>query len=45
VSFPEETDSLGKDAPDFRPIEVEGEIVSRPMLGGLNHRYGRVVGK
>ena len=36
---------LDKDAPDFRPIEAEGEIVSRPVLGGLHHRYGRVVRK
>jgi len=45
VSFPEETDSLGKDAPDFRPMEAEGEIVSRPVLGGLHHRYGRKAGE
>lgn len=32
---------LGKDAPNFRPIEAEGIIASRPVLGGLHHRYGR----
>ena len=32
---------LGKDAPDFRPIEAEGEIVSQSVLGGLHHRYRR----
>jgi len=32
---------LDKDAPDFRPVEAEGEIISRPVLGGLHHRYGR----
>lgn len=32
---------LGKDAPNSRPVEAEGIIVSRPVLGGLHHRYGR----
>lgn len=32
---------LAKDTPNSRPIEGEGAIVSRPILGGLHHRYGR----
>jgi transposase InsO family protein len=34
--------SLGKDAPDPRPIERFGEIVAYPILGGLHHRYARI---
>lgn len=34
--------SLAKDAPNFRAVEAEGRIVSRPVLGGLHHRYGRI---
>lgn len=34
--------SLDKDAPNSRPVEPEGAIESRPILGGLHHRYGRV---
>jgi transposase InsO family protein len=33
--------ALGKDAPNFRAVETDGEVISRPMLGGLHHRYGR----
>ena len=33
--------ALGKDSPHPRPIEASGVIVSRPVLGGLHHRYGR----
>lgn len=33
---------LEKDAPNFRPIEVDGRIVSRPILGGLHRRYSRI---
>jgi transposase InsO family protein len=33
--------SLGKDAPDTRPIERLGDIVAHPILGGLHHRYAR----
>ena len=33
---------LGKDSPNSRAVEAEGEIVSRPVLGGLHHRYSRV---
>jgi hypothetical protein len=32
---------LGKDTPLGRPIETEGRVVSRPILGGLHHRYSR----
>ncbi len=32
---------LAKDSPKSRPIEAEGEIFSRPVLGGLHRRYGR----
>ena len=34
--------SLNKDAPNFRPVEASGKIISRPILGGLHQRYGRV---
>jgi hypothetical protein len=34
--------SLGKDAPRTRPIERFGDIISRPILGGLHHRYARI---
>ena len=34
--------SLGKDAPYTRPIERFGDIVARPILGGLHHRYARI---
>jgi hypothetical protein len=30
--------SLGKDAPDRRPIERFGDIVAHAILGGLHHR-------
>jgi transposase InsO family protein len=33
--------ALAKDSPRSRPVEVDGEIVSRPILGGLHRRYGR----
>jgi len=35
--------SLGKDAPDPRPVQPpsEGEIVAFPEVGGLHHRYER----
>jgi len=33
--------ALAKDAPDGRPVEARGKIISRPILGGLHHRYGR----
>jgi transposase InsO family protein len=34
--------SLNKDAPIHRTIQRVGRIVSRPVLRGLHHRYGRV---
>jgi transposase InsO family protein len=34
--------SLGKDAPYTRPIELFGDIVAHPVLGGLHHRYARI---
>ncbi len=33
--------ALGKDAPDGRTVEREGEVVAVRVLGGLHHRYGR----
>jgi len=33
--------ALDKDTPNGRQIETEGVIVSRPVLGGLHHRYER----
>jgi putative transposase len=35
--------SLGKDAPDVRPVELSetGRIVQIPEVGGLHHRYAR----
>jgi transposase InsO family protein len=33
--------ALEKDAPNSRAVERDGEVVSRPILGGLHHRYGR----
>jgi transposase InsO family protein len=32
---------LDKDTPNSRELEREGSIVSRPILGGLRHRYSR----
>ena len=34
--------SLEKDSPVPRPIQANGKIVSKPILGGLHHVYGRV---
>jgi hypothetical protein len=31
--------SIGKDAPCRRPVELFGDIVAYPVLGGLHHRY------
>jgi hypothetical protein len=34
--------SLNKDTPVPRPIQTEGKIISKPILGGLHHIYTRV---
>ncbi len=34
--------SLGKDSPIHRPVQKDGRIVSKPILGGLHHCYSRV---
>jgi hypothetical protein len=34
--------SLGKDAPYARLIDRIGDVVARPILGGLHHRYARL---
>lgn len=34
--------SLNKDSPVPRPVQTEGKIVSKPILGGLHHIYTRV---
>jgi transposase InsO family protein len=34
--------SLEKDAPCTRAIELFGDIVAHPILGGLHHRYPRI---
>src|SRR5437588_5899196 len=34
--------SLGKDAPNRRPIERLGNIVAHAILGGLHHRYAQI---
>jgi hypothetical protein len=34
--------SLNKDAPISRGVEWAGNIVCRPILGGLHHQYGRI---
>ena len=34
--------SLGKDAPNGRPILRHGRIEMRPILGGLHHQYVRI---
>jgi transposase InsO family protein len=33
--------SLDRDAPDPRPVQSIGEIISIPEVGGLHHRYER----
>ena len=34
--------SLEKDSPKHRPIQKDGKVVSKPILGGLHHVYSRV---
>ncbi|WP_247380752.1 transposase, partial [Bradyrhizobium sp. 143] len=34
--------SLNKDAPVPRGVEWAGNVVCRPILGGLHHQYGRM---
>jgi transposase InsO family protein len=34
--------SLEKDAPFSRSVERAGQILCRPILGGLHHQYGRI---
>jgi transposase InsO family protein len=34
--------SLDKDSPVQRPIQRLGQVVARPILGGLHHRYCRI---
>jgi transposase InsO family protein len=34
--------SLEKDSPDHRPIQRLGQVVARPILGGLHHEYCRM---
>ncbi|NQV32160.1 MAG: hypothetical protein HQ515_05660, partial [Phycisphaeraceae bacterium] len=34
--------SLEKDSPVSRPVQTNGKIVSKPILGGLHHVYSRV---
>jgi hypothetical protein len=36
---------LAKDSPNGRTVEINGALESRPVLGGLYHRYGRVTTK
>ena len=33
--------ALAKDAPHMRAVERDGRITSKPILGGLHHRYSR----
>jgi transposase InsO family protein len=33
--------SLDKDAPTHRPIQRLGQLVAKPLLGGLHHQYCR----
>src|SRR6266571_1255996 len=34
--------SLGKDSPNHRPLQRLGQLVARPILGGLHHQYCRM---
>jgi len=37
--------ALARDAPNFRQVEADGDVISRPVLGGLHRRYGRNAGR
>ena len=34
--------ALGKDAPNHRPIQRQGPIMARPIIGRLHHNYARM---
>ncbi len=34
--------SLNKDSPVHRPVQPEGKIIGKSILGGLHHIYSRV---
>lgn len=34
--------ALGKDAPNQRPVQRQGVITARPIMGGLHHCYARM---
>ena len=34
--------SLNKDAPNHRPVQRSGSIITISILGGVHHRYGRM---
>jgi transposase InsO family protein len=34
--------SLNKDAPVSRAVQTVGNVVARPLLGGLHHQYVRI---
>ena len=34
--------SLEKDSPGQRPVQLLGQVVARPVLGGLHHEYCRI---
>jgi hypothetical protein len=40
---PERTSDLPKQCPMPRPIMAHGRIIEIPQVGGLHHRYERVV--
>jgi hypothetical protein len=37
--------ALNKEAPLPRPVEPQGRIISRRVLGGLHRRYARITEK
>jgi transposase InsO family protein len=34
--------SLDKDSPTYRSIQLHGQLIARPILGGLHHQYCRM---